>query len=152
MLQMEGCLDHTTIYEKADPFIEYKNLHINLLNTEFEIYKEATVQNNCIYTHYCEDIKRHRYIGLNAETDDDGHITIGLEYNKPKKIVYVDQAYGRFNQPISNMTRELIENAVKKHQKYFKKLFDSPVPKYENSLTPTTSILHSLTPTNDIPF
>ena len=112
-----------TISSKSDKpiynnFPETETFH--LLNTEQDLYREGCCMHHCIYSYYGQ-IKSHGYLAYHITSPED--CTMGLILSGDKVII--DQIYLKYDQQVSNETRQYAEDFVKVHQKELFNLFDN---------------------------
>lgn len=109
MLLKENTLDRSGLYDTPEFTITDPGLRVNLIDSEWACYKEASVMHHCLFTHYFWSIKRGNYAALSVESPE--RCTVGLRLN-PKGIVEIDQIHTIYNHLVTDDTRNRIESFV----------------------------------------
>ena len=118
-----------------------------LLNTEKDIFIEGSTMHHCLYTCYYDKIKNHNYIAFHLDFPEE--CTLGIcTYNEE---ICLNQIYKKYDQPVSNETRQYALDFIKTHQEDLKKLFNQKVISEENKCC-TASTLPTRLLNYDIPF
>ncbi len=112
MLLEEGTLDTAPIH-KTDTVINDKIQGV-LLNSEKEVFKEASLMHHCLYTHYFERIKNKRYIALSLKSPE--RCTVGIRYTEERGFE-LEQVHTIYNGCVSSDTHDLITEYIRKNQK-----------------------------------
>ena len=107
MLLEEGTLDTAPIHE-TDTVIDDK-IQGMLLNSEKEVFKEASLMHHCLYTHYFERIKNKRYIALSLTSPE--RCTVGIRYTEERGFE-LEQVHTIYNGCVSSDTFNLINEYI----------------------------------------
>ncbi len=95
------------------------------LNTEKDVFLEAKMMSNCLYSCYYEKMLKHNYLAFHyASPETESGVCFGVRYDPVKKVSILDQARHRFNQLITEKEKTTINTFVEKHKEKFTAFFN----------------------------
>lgn len=84
---------------------------VKLLNTEREVYSEATYMKHCLHSCYYERMKKGRYIAFSIIIGEE-RITLGCTIGEAGFLMF-DQCHSRYNGSSSDPMREFVSKLIK---------------------------------------
>lgn len=83
---------------------------VKWLNTEVEVFKEASRMHHCLHSNYWNHIKRGAYVAFAIDHNDE-HFTLGCNFNG--KFCLYDQAHTIYNGSVSSANRVWIDAFIR---------------------------------------
>lgn len=123
-LLKEGSLSDEPIYE-CIPVIDERGIKGNILNSEKEVYQEASFQHNCLHTHYWSKIKNRNYIAISLSVPE--RITVGLTVkgNDDDRSLSIEQMHTRYNAGVRDEHKDIIVDYIRRHQEQLTSLVEA---------------------------
>lgn len=120
--QTETLLTKELNAKKEIPIYDTLSMHFpfKLLNTEKDIFIEGSTMHHCLYNCYYNKINAHDYIAFHLNDPEECTLGIWLCNGKPA----LNQIYKKYDQPVSQETRQYAEDFINSHQEELMKLFD----------------------------
>jgi hypothetical protein len=85
---------------------------VKLLNTEREVYLEATYMKHCLHSCYYERMKKGRYIAFSIIIGGE-RVTLGCSIGSSGCYIQYDQCHSRYNGSSSDPMREFVSKLIK---------------------------------------
>lgn len=129
--------DKTPIHNKP-----LETQHIKCLNTEYDVFMEGKTMHHCIYTNYYNRIKDKQYIAYHITGPED--CTLGIRLGANGAVL--DQIYQKYDRNVSEETKNLALDFIKKHAEELAQMFSEKVTNtcsednYGNLLMPDLEI------------
>ena len=101
--------------------------HIHLLNTEHDVFMEGSTMHHCLYNCYWKKIKMHRLIAFHMTAPEDCTFSVVLSDDTP----VLDQCHLKYNQPVAERTRNIIETFIRDNRAELKEMFYQKIAKSE---------------------
>ena len=127
------------IYDTTDIQFPFR-----LLNTEKDIFLEGKLMHHCLYNCYYGRITSHDYIAFHLDYPEDCTLGIWIYDNKPA----LNQIYKKYDQMVTDKTRQYAEDFIESHQDDLMKLFNQKSKDYSY----TTSTVEVPPPFIELPY
>ena len=147
MLAQESALSDEPIYDALvkDDTLTSEGVTFKILNTERNVFREASFMHNCIHSHYFPEISRGKYLVLSTETEDEGKIDIGYRWDGEKFAF--EQIHTIRNGHVPDGVKESLLRKVEAFQQYLIGLHEKFVQQ------PVTNIVRThFVAGEDLPF
>ena len=102
------------------PIYDYTDFEgAKLLNTEQEIFYEASNMHHCLYNCYYDKIKNHNYIAFHMFTPED--CTFSVRLNSSQTPI-LDQIYLKYDKRVQNSTEQVALQFIEKYKTQLKEM------------------------------
>lgn len=118
---MKQELEQKAVEQIYDKVVEEKGF--KLLNTEYDIFCEGQMMNHCLYTCYYQRIKNKEYIAYHITGPED--CTLGIRLGANGAVL--DQIYQKYDRCVSEETKNLALDFIKKHAEELTQMFSEKV-------------------------